>query len=124
MLERVKSHLVLIALGTILSGFAIGSIITFTEPEIASISVYIFLYLSIFLFSTGLTAIVGMIIRQRYNPLSDPRAITKSSIRQAVLVGCFVTISLGLMANELLSWWVVVILLLFLLMVEFFFNLE
>ncbi|MCC7356234.1 MAG: hypothetical protein IT410_01290 [Candidatus Doudnabacteria bacterium] len=123
MFERSRSHLILIAVGTILSLFSLGSIVAFTEPNSASWITFTLLYLSIFLTTVGLFAFTGLFIREKYSNDLYAKNI-RASTRQAFLLGILTTASLALNAHNLLFWWVVLTLVLFLIVIETFYNLQ
>ncbi len=120
--ETVKTHLWLIGAGTILSGFSLGSIISFTNPDSAGWITHLLFYLSTFLFTLGLFSLIGITVRQRLRPGLYVLHLA-ASFRQALFLAIFVTASLGLSAAGLLFWWVEVLLILFLITTEIFLNL-
>jgi len=122
MLEKAKTHSILLGLGIIFCGFSLFSIIRFTDPYTAGAITHILLYLSLFLFCVGLFTLAGIIIRQRFfYGIYIANLIT--SFRQAILLAVLVTGSLLLQAKGLRYWWVELIFVLFLVMLEIFFNL-
>lgn len=123
MLERSRSHLILIAIGTILSLFSVGSITAFTKPDSASAITFALLYISIFLTTVGLFAFTGLFIREKYSNDLYARNV-RASTRQAILLGILTTASLALNAHNLLFWWVILTLVLFLIVIETFYNLQ
>jgi hypothetical protein len=122
MLEKAKTHTILLSLGIILCGFSLFSIIRFTDPYTAGGVTHLLFYLCLFLFCVGLFTLAGILIRQRFfYGIYIANLIT--SFRQAILLAVLVTGSLALQARGLRYWWVEVIFILFLIMLEVFFNL-
>lgn len=123
MLDKIKSHIILILVGTILCGFSLGSIVAFTNPASAGIPVFALLYISLFLFSVGVFSLLGIIIRQLTT--QNLYVLTVShSVRQAVLLGILITATLFLKSIDLLHWWVLGLLILFLVFLEIFLSLD
>ncbi len=123
MFENAKNHIVLISAGTILSFLSIATIVSFTEPDAVGWVTKLLLYGSIFLFFLGLSAIIGLFIRQRYLEGRYSKNL-QVSLRQGFLVSLFITSSLALNAHGLMVWWVGLTLILFLLVIEVFYNLQ
>ncbi len=121
MLEKAPSHILLITIGTLLALSSITVILFTTEPQQASISVFIFLYVSIFLASLGSFSLLGVGLRKRFKA---GIYITHMSVslRQGALLALLVTSALYLQAVHLLFWWVMASLIVFLLFVEMFLN--
>ncbi len=122
MLEKAKTHFILLIVGIILCGFSLFSIIRFTDPDTAGLLTHIFLYLSIFLLCLGLFTLIGIVVRQRFFYGIYIANLT-TSFRQAILLSLLLTSSLYLQSRGLGLWWVELILVLFLVVVEIFFNL-
>jgi len=122
MAETVKTHLWYIGAGTILSGFSLGSIVGFTDPESAGWITHLLFFLSLFLFTVGLFSLLGIWVRQRLRPGLYVIHLA-ASFRQALFIGIFVTLSLLLSVLGLLFWWVEALLILFLIVTEIFLNL-
>lgn len=123
MREQVKTHLILISAGTILSLFSLVSILLFTNPENAGGLTLSFLYLTIFLSSLGLFLAIGIGLRLKFAPVMYQK-ILETSFRQALLLAVLITASLLLQAGRILFWWVELIFILFLVSIEIFFSVE
>lgn len=124
MLENVpKQHILLITISTILSGFSLGCILFFTQPESSGITTYTFLYFSIFLLAFGISCLIGIYIRQLFKEHLYIVNLSHS-FRQAILFALLITGSLILQAQGLLYWWVEASLVLFLASIEAFLNLK
>lgn len=123
MLGINKLHITLIITASCLFLFSILSIIAFTEPESANVYIFILLYLSIFLFTTGLFTLASLFGRQKFlnNSYADNLSV---SIRQGALIGVCISSLLFLNANNLLYWWLALTVIVLLLIVEIFFNLK
>ena len=123
MLKSPKHHILLLSLSTFLAAFSLASIITFTDPVQSTYLTYIFLYLSLFLFSVGFFTLIGISIRQL---LFQGIYITNlgHSFRQGILLAVLISGSLILQAEGLLFWWVGLSLVLFLTLLEAFLNLK
>ena len=123
MLEKAKTHIILILVGTLLCLFSLGSIIAFTDPYNAGLLTHIFFYLSLFLAVLGLFTVLGLGIRQRFVSGGIYLINLSVSFRQALLLGILVISSLILQSKGLLFWWVELSLILFLVFIELFMNL-
>jgi hypothetical protein len=122
MLEKAKSHIVIIGTGSILCAFSLFSLLKFTDPFTSGWLTHFLLYLTLFLLCVGLFTLAGIVIRQRFF-FGIYLANLKVSLRQGVLLALLITASLFLLSQGLLFWWVELILILFLIVLEIFFNL-
>ena len=123
MSSNPKKHVLLIAFSTALAGFSLGSIISFTEPQQASLITFIFFYLSLFLVTLGLFTLFGLAVRQFVWPGLYIVNLS-NSFRQAVLIAILIVVSFILLSKGLLFWWVEASLILFLAALEGFLNLK
>lgn len=121
MLEKAKTHFIFLALGIILCGFSLFSIIRFTDPYTAGLVTHILFYLSLFLLCVGIFTLAGIVIRQQFfYGIYIANLIT--SFRQAILLGLLLSGSLYLQTKGLRLWWVELVFVLFLVTLEIFFN--
>jgi hypothetical protein len=122
MLEKHRSHIPLIAIGTALCLCSLLSVIYLSDPYTDGVVAHLFFYLSLFLTIVGLVTGIGLALRKRFaKGLYFPNLAV--SFRQAVLVGILVTSSLLLLSYGILFWWVELTLILFLVFFELFLNL-
>ena len=118
-----KTQVSLIIFSTVLAGFSLASIISFTDPLTASWITFGFFYASLFLLILGLASLAGLALRQWLWP-GHYIANFANSFRQALLISLLVAISFFLLSQKLLFWWVEASLILFLAAVEAFLNLK
>jgi hypothetical protein len=123
MLEKARTHLILISLGTLLCVFSFGSILLFIDPFKAGWLGHTFFYVAFFLMLIGITTLAGLLIRKRWVQRAYSVMIT-DSFRQAVIIAVLMTTLLILQAQHLLHWWTILTLILFLTVVEIFLNLD
>lgn len=123
MLSNPKTQVSLIITSTLLAGFSLASIVSFTDPTAASWLIFGFFYLSLFLLTLGAFTLIGLLLRQRLWP-GLYIVNLGNSFRQAFLIGILVTVSFILLSQRLLFWWVEGSLILFLLAIEAFLNLK
>lgn len=98
-------YYVLFVIGTLFSGFALYSILQFTDPHKAGMLVFLFLYFSLFLFTTSLFAAVGLWARRRTSS-GMFMAQLAVALRQAVLFAVLVVLHLFLLRAGMLTFWV------------------
>lgn len=122
MLEKSRSHLIILAIGTLLCASSLVSIIKFTDPYHTGAGVHTLFYISLFLLGLGIFALMGIIIRQRFSS-GIYLVNVKVSVRQACLLSALLTASVLLQGKGLLFWWVELLLILFIVVLEIFFNL-
>lgn len=119
---RTNGYFIALAVLTILAMFSGASIISYVDPNSASVYVLVSLYTSVFLAVTGFATLLGLGVRHYW--LSERFASSAMvSFRQGLLLGGLVVISLILQADRLLYWWVELSIVLFLLVIEILFNL-
>lgn len=118
-----KQQVVLIAFSTFLAAFSLGSIVSFTDPNVASWVTFCFFYASLFVFCLGFFTLIGLALRQKLTP--GHYVINLShSFRQGFLIALLIVMSFLLLSKHLLFWWVEASLILFLSAVEAFLNLK
>ncbi len=122
MLEKSRSHVAILSIGTILCAFSLASIIKFTDPYKVGAGAHALLYITLFLFGLGLFTTLGIVIRQRFSA-GIYIVNVKVSTRQAFLLSALLTGSILLQGKNLLFWWVELLLILFIIVLEIFFNL-
>ena len=118
----VRIHIGLLLLGFLISAFGLVSVILFTDPNNSGWIVHASLYLTLFLTVITAATIFGILIRSAFF-YGLYAANLKISIRQAILLGLLLCISLLLLSYGLLIWWVFLLLLSFTIALEIFFNL-
>ena len=123
MSSNPKQQVSLIAFSTVLAGFSLGSIISFTDPTSSSWVTFSFFYASLFLLSLGLFTLLGLGLRQWLWPGLYIINLG-NSFRQAILIAILIIVSFILLTKGLLFWWVELVLILFLAFVEAFLNLK
>ncbi len=123
MSSNPKGQVSLIVFSTVLAGFSLASIITFTSPVGASTVTLGFFYASLFLLALGIFTLLGLALRQLLMP---GRYVINlgNSFRQAFLLAVLMSVSFFLLSQRLLFWWVEFSLILFFAAVEGFLNLK
>lgn len=118
-----KQQVTLIAFSTLLAGFSLFSIVSFTDPQSSSWITFGFFYLSLLLLTLGIITLIGLGLRQW---LKQNLYIVNlaDSFRQGLLIAILVVISFLLLSNHLLFWWVELSLILFFAAIEAFLNLK
>ncbi|HYV33687.1 MAG TPA: hypothetical protein VE973_02470 [Candidatus Limnocylindria bacterium] len=123
MSSNPKQQVILIFFSTLLAGFSLGSIVSFSDPASSSLITFGFFYASLFLLVLGFTTLIGLGLRQWLWP-GHYIVNLGNSFRQAFLIAILVAISFFLLSKRLLFWWVEGSLILFLGFVEAFLNLK
>lgn len=116
----LRKYLLLMTLGTLVSWFGFGMVVTYLNPDIAGTLGFLFFYLSLFLSVTGTLTILGFgwrYVRHRDEVLFRHVSI---SFRQGALLGLMVVASLFLESKSLLTWWNLGLLIVGLTLLEFF----
>ncbi len=116
----LKKYLNLMSVLTIICWLAWVFVIFFVNPEETGLIGFILFYFSLFLAILGTAAIIGFLIRVRFNKGPVFKQV-EVSFRQGIwlsllVVGLFLLQNLGI-----LRWWNGLFLLLFLMFLEFFF---
>lgn len=123
MLANLRSHFILIAIGSFLSAFSLACIIKFTDPYSSGIATHFFFYTSLFMLTLGIFMLAGIALRQRFLPGLYVTHLA-ASFRQSLFLSLLIIISLILQAHGLLFWWIGAVLVLFFLSLEVFLNLK
>lgn len=116
----LKKYLNLMSILTIICWLAWVFVIFFVNPEETGLIGFVLFYFSLFLAILGTAAIIGFLIRTRFNTGPVFKQV-ETSFRQGIwlsllVVGLFLLQNLGI-----LRWWNGLFLLLFLMFLEFFF---
>lgn len=114
-----KRPIIYFLLATFFSFFSLVCLLNFTNPQSANLTIFIFLYVNIFLLTCGLTTLLGYFARQRFFK-QNFTANFLNSFRQGVIFSSFTCASLLLLANGLFYWWVVLSLIVLLVFIELF----
>lgn len=123
MFFEAKKFILTIIGATALSGFSLASILFYTDPENSGYLIILSLYISIFLFSTGLLTLLGVTFR-KFASKGIFSVNLSNSLRQALLLSIFLIICLTLSAHGLLFWWVMLSVFLPFVILEIFLNLK
>ena len=123
MFSDPRKYIFLILIATVMAGFSLASILTYTDPSNASLLIFIFLYLSVFLFSIGLLTLFSFFFRKVFFKTMFAHNLS-NSLRQAILLSMFLVFCLALSSHGLLFWWVAVTLFLPFAFLEAFINLK
>ncbi|MCK5460218.1 hypothetical protein KAI52_03820 [Candidatus Parcubacteria bacterium] len=115
-----RFYILLILFSTILCGSALTIIIFSVNPNEASVLIFAFFYLSMFLSLIGISTIINSIIRKIFvkNKILFRQIII--SFRQAILFSLLITISMALQSQKILSWWNMLLLIAALSTIELF----
>ncbi len=115
-----RFYILLILFSTILCGSALTIIIFSINPNEASVLIFAFFYLSLFLSLAGVITIINSIIRKFFikNKILFRQIII--SFRQAVLFALLITISMALQSQGILDWWNMLLLIAALSTIELF----
>ncbi len=101
----LKHYLIWMLVGTLISWVALGLVLTYINPEIASQTGLVLFYGSVFLSLSGTITLLGFLWRRlRYRDEVLFRQVS-TSFRQGILLSLVVIATLFLQANRLLSWW-------------------
>lgn len=101
----LKHYLIWMLIGTLISWVALGLVLTYINPEIASQTGLVLFYGSVFLSLSGTITLLGFLWRRlRYRDEVLFRQVS-TSFRQGILLSVVVVATLFLQANRLLSWW-------------------
>ncbi len=101
----LKHYLIWMLVGTLISWVALGLVLTYINPEIASPTGLVLFYGSVFLSLGGSITLLGFLWRRlRYRDEVLFRQVS-TSFRQGLLLSLVVVATLFLQANRLLSWW-------------------
>ena len=119
--NTIRTYLILISIGSILSLAGFISVLIAVDPFTSGLLGHIFFYLTLFLSLSGVITLIGLIIRKRFSPGIYSEQIRISS-RQAILLSILILSLLILQTFGLLLWWVGITLILFIITLEIFFN--
>ncbi len=116
--KRYVGHLLV---STLLSGASVAATAVYSDPARASWLTFAFLYVSVWIFSTGICSLLGLAVRSRMG--GAYLDTLTASVRQGALLGSLSVASLALSADGLLVWWVFGSLVLVAVAIEIFLNL-
>ncbi len=117
--QTTKQYLIPLIIGSLVAITGFVFILIYTDPYQAGFLGHLIFYITLFLFTTGIFAIINLIIRRRFFP-GIYSEIFLVSLRQAIIIGILVTSLIFLEAINLLFWWVGLTLILFLIAIESF----
>lgn len=119
--HTTRTYILPIIAGTLISLFALGSVVWFVDPYTAGPIPHLFLHLTLFLTLLGAFTLAGIQVRKKFVPgiLVEQLRI---SFRQAILLSILAVGLLLLQSFDLLFWWVALTLILFIITLEIFFN--
>ena len=117
---NLKSFLLFMTIGTLLSWFGWFMILFFIDPSEAGILAFLLFYLTLLISVLGTATVLGFFARKMSlkQELAFEHVIV--SFRQGLWISVVVTVSLYLQSKELLTWWNAVLLILALGLIEFF----
>lgn len=121
MRDTNKTYFTPLIIGTIISLAGWISIITSSDPYKANASIFILFFVTFFLSTSGIAAIIGLTLR-KWIIGSLPDKNFEVSMRQGAMLGALITLMLILKVQHILYWWVIAPLILFLLLTELFIN--
>ncbi len=119
--HTTRNYLIPISIGTLLAIAAFISVLWFVDPFASGLVQYFFFYLTLFLASTGILTLTGIIIRKKVSPGMFTEQL-RISFRQGVLLSFLILGLLILQVSNLLLWWVGLTLVLFIIALEVFLN--
>ncbi|MBI5221477.1 MAG: hypothetical protein HY979_01590 [Candidatus Magasanikbacteria bacterium] len=102
----LKQYLYLMATGTLICWIAWFFLLFNTDPQEASLLIFAFFYISLFLGIVGLFSVIGFLIKSRRMMQDDAvfRQV-KKTFTQGILLGAFTIFILILRQFNLLFWW-------------------
>ncbi len=118
----VRFFLLISFLATLIGAGASALVITSLDPNQAGPLGFILLFLSLFVAISGLTSILGYLIRRLLLPRTFATYLVRTSLRQGLIVSLFFLILLFLQLLRLYRWWIAIILLVLLLSLELVFS--
>lgn len=90
---------------TLLSWFAWGVVVFYTNPESLSILGFLIFYLALFFSLIGTFALIGLELRIHFSYNEILFKHIAPSFRQAVLLSLIIVVTLFLQSQQLLNWW-------------------
>jgi len=108
---NLKVYLVGLVLATLLAGACLAAILIYFDPTSSSCLIFILFYLSLFIVSAGILALINLAIRRisrkRRIPLSNDQAVRQLEIsfRQSILLAIILVAVLILQGQRILDWW-------------------
>ena len=116
----LKTYLITMTIATLVCWAAWGYILWTVNPEVTNWLGFLLFYVSLFLAITGLTALLGFIIR--FIALKKELAfrLVKEAFRQSFLFAALIVVSLMLLSKDLFSWLNLLFLVIGLSVLEFF----
>ena len=116
----LKKYLNLMSASTIFCWLFWVFVIFFVNPEETGLIGFVLFYFSLFMAIVGTGAMIGFLIRTRFNKVPVFKQV-EVSFRQGIWLS-FLIVGLFLLQNlDILRWWNGLFLLLFLMFLEFFF---
>lgn len=117
----LRQYLILMTISAIFCWGIWGFVLYSVDPTAAGILGIIFFYFSLFLSLMGTLAVLGLLLRMKFDKEGLVFKTVTISFRQATLLGFLVIGSLILKSQGILTWWNIIFLVLALTVLEFFF---
>ena len=108
---NLSVYLTGLVVAVLLASACLAAILIYLNPEIANPFIFILFYLSLFIASTGIFTLIGLLIRwisnRRGFSLLANRAFRQLEIsfRQGLLLAFILVAALVLQSQRVLSWW-------------------
>jgi phosphoglycerol transferase MdoB-like AlkP superfamily enzyme len=96
---------------TLLAGGCLAAILIYFDPVSSDLAIFILFYLSLFIASTGIFTLIGLLIRRlshrRKSPLPIGQLVRylEVSFRQGLFLAVILVASLILQSQRILTWW-------------------
>ncbi|MFA7662642.1 MAG: hypothetical protein WCX88_01875 [Patescibacteria group bacterium] len=119
----LKRYLLLMFLATLLCWLALASVMFYINPSEAGIIGFVLFYISLFLSLVGTFSLAGFMLRVWLTTVPIFKQVIVS-FRQGVLFSVFVSVSLAMQSQGMLTWWIVLLLLGILTAIEYIFSLS
>jgi len=117
----LRQYLILMTFCTVLSWAAWGLVVIFVSPTDSGPAGLTFFYASLGLALLGTNAIIGLLVRAKFNRLELVSRLAATSFRQGVWFSTAIICVLILQEFRILTWWIMFGIVLALVTLEFFF---
>lgn len=115
----LRQYLIIMTAATIICWLVWGAVIFFYDPGVAGAAGFILFYASLFLAMLGTFSVIVFFVRSKI--IKNDEIVfrhIKRTFRQGIFFAAFVTVSLLLAQNKLLTWWNFTLLLTFYIFLE------
>jgi len=117
----LRNYLLGMMVGTVLCWLSFGLVVFYIDPTKATLSSFVFFFLSLFFSLAGLFTLMGFYVRKWKARDEILFAHIGPAFRQGLFLSSTIVIILILQALKILTWWNLLILLCAVILLEFFF---